>query len=586
MENLEYPSSIELLDSMMLAYRKISHNYFKNISGYHHDVRDIGLTYSNLYSKALVQPSELLKIYGFSLDYLNDFQDLYKSLRNNNQNADSKPIIEPQKGDKRFLDPDWNTCVYFNFIKQNYLLVSGLGQKIVDEIEMDEKLRKKLEFYTMQYISAFSPSNYVFTNPEVLKLAINTNGKSLFDGLKNLLKDLENGKITQIDNAAYKVGVDLAITKGDVIFENDLMQLIQYSPATKTVYELPLIIIPPWINKYYILDLQQKNSFVKFLVDQGITVFMISWRNPNPKMANLSFDDYVESGSLKAIEIVTNLFESKKVNMLGYCLGGTLLSITSSILSENKKNNPINSATFLASMVDFTDIGPMGDVIDGALIKKLERGELLHDGLLNGRDMETAFNLIRPNDLVWNYVIHNYLKGLKPDSFDVIYWTNDNTNLPGKMYVYYMKQMIFENKLSRPNGLQICNTTIDIGRINFPVFVIGLKDDNISPATTAFSTTELVNGPVEFILGESGHVMGVVNPPYKNKYGYYINGELGSGFEKWKNTASYFKGSWWPVWVDKLKKVSGSEIAASTFVGNEKRKVIESAPGRYVKEKC
>ena len=586
MENSEYPISIELMNSMMLAYRKISDNYLKNISGYHHDVRDIGLTYSNLYSKALVQPSELFKIYSFSLDYLNDFQDLYKSLFFNYQNLEAKLIIEPQKGDKRFLDPDWNARPYFNFIKQNYLLVSKLLQKTVGEIEIDEKLRKKLDFYTMQYISAFSPSNYVFTNPEVLKLAINTNGKSLFDGLKNLINDLENGKITQIDEAAYKVGVDLAITMGDVIYENDLMQLIQYVPSTNTVYELPLIIVPPWINKYYILDLQQKNSFVKFLVDQGITVFMISWRNPNPKMASLSFDDYVESVSLKAIEVVANIFESKKINMLGYCLGGTLLTITSSILSENKKSNPINSATFLASMVDFTDIGPMGDVIDGALIKKLERGELLHHGLLNGRDMETAFNLIRPNDLVWNYVIHNYLKGLKPRTFDVIYWTNDNTNLPGKMYVYYMKKMIFENKLSRPNGLHIFNTAIDVGRINFPVFVIGLKDDNISPAITAFATTELVNGPVEFILGESGHVMGVVNPPYKNKYGYYLNGELGNGFENWKNTASHFTGSWWPVWVDKLKKVSGSKLESSIFVGNKKHKVIESAPGRYVKEKC
>jgi polyhydroxyalkanoate synthase len=435
-------------------------------------------------------------------------------------------------------------------------------------------------------MSLFSPSNFLFTNPEVLKLAIDTKGKSLWDGFNYLVSDLEKGKITQTDNSAFEVGKNLGITPGTVVYENELIQLIQYTPTTKKVFETSLLIIPPWINKYYVLDLQPKNSFVKFLVESGITVFMISWCNPTDEMGKVTFDDYVTKGALSAIETANKISGSKKINTLGYCLGGTLLSVASSILATNKKENPINSATFLASMIDFSDIGPMGDIIDKALISKLERGELMHNGILNGADMETAFNLIRPNDLIWNYVVRSYLKGIKPTAFDVMYWTNDNTNLPAAMYVYYMRYMIFENKLSRKNALTINNTRIDIGKINVPVFVIGLRDDSISPAVTAFTTTDLVSGEVEFILGNSGHVMGAINPPSKKKYGYSLGGTLGKGFEEWKKTSRQFDGSWWTVWIERLAKLSGKEIAAPIKAGNETFKAIEPAPGRFVKEKC
>ena len=578
-------SIVELFNSFMHANQRVLHNYLKNVSGYHHDLRDISSTYSELFTKMFVHPTDMIKIYNLNLDFFKLQQDVWRQIFLDSKGGKTIEMIEPSKNDKRFIDADWSNIPYFSFIKQNYLFLSRLSKLIINEIAIDEKLKKKLNFYTSQYINAFSPSNFIFTNPEVLKLAIETQGKSLYDGLNNLVKDLEKGKITQTDENAFSVGNNLAITSGAVIFENELMQLIQYSPVTDKIHEIPLVIIPPWINKYYILDLQQHNSFVKYLIENGIMVFMISWRNPKSEMGNVSLDDYVSEGALKAIDISLNISESKKVNMLGYCLGGTLLSIATAILS-GKNNNPINSATFLASMIDFTDIGPMGDVIDGALIRKLERGELLHHGILNGHDMETAFNLIRPNDLIWNYVINNYLKGKEPSVFDVIYWTNDNTNLPADMYVYYMKHIILENKLSRKNALRICNTSIDVGKIKIQVFVIGLKEDNISPAITTFTTTELVNGPVEFILGESGHVMGVVNPPYKNKYGYYLNGNLGSGFEEWKSSAEYHKGSWWPVWTDKLIKLSGKEISAPLIMGNEDYPVIEPSPGKFVKEKC
>ena len=585
MQNSKYFNIAELVNSFMHANQRVLHNYLKNISGYHHDLRDISSTYSELYTKMFVHPTDMIKIYSLNLDFFKKQQDLWSQLFLDANSGEIKEMIEPNKNDRRFIDSAWSNNQYFSFIKQNYLFLSNLSKLIINEIETDEKLKKKLNFYTGQYINALSPSNFVFTNPEVLKLAIETQGKSLYDGLNNLVKDLEKGRVTQTDEDAFNVGFNLAVTPGAVIYENELMQLIQYTPTKGKVYEIPLVIIPPWINKYYILDLQQHNSFVKFLIENGLTVFIISWINPKAGNGNVSLDDYVTKGALKAIEIALNISESKKVNMLGYCLGGTLLSIASAILSA-QKDNPINSATFLASMVDFTDIGPMGDVIDGALIRKLERGELLHHGILNGHDMEIAFNLIRPNDLIWNYVINNYLKGKEPSIFDVIYWTNDNTNLPADMYVYYMKHIILENKLSRKNALRICNTSIDIGNIKFQVFVIGLKEDNISPAITAFTTTELVNGPVEFILGDSGHVMGVVNPPYKKKYGYYLNGKLGNGFEEWKLSSEYYKGSWWPIWTNKLIKFSGKEIIAPLTMGNNNYPIIEPSPGRFVKEKC
>ena len=576
----------ELMNCITIVNQRVTKNYFKNFSGYHHDLRDISLTYTNLITKMLVNPAEIMKIYSFNLDFLKTQQEVWRKIFIDSNNQENSSVIEPQEDDKRFLDPEWIKNPFFNFIKQNYLLVEKLSLQIINEVEVDEKVRKKLDFYVGQYMDAFSPTNFLLTNPEALKLAMETKGKSLLDGLNNLLKDLEKGRVTQTDESAFEVGKNLATTHGTVVYENELIQLIQYTPSTKKVFEKPLVIIPSWINKYYVLDLEPKKSLIKFLVGQGITVFIVSWRNPKPGMGHLKFDDYVGKGAIKAIEVAQNISGAEKVNTLGYCLGGTLLSVAASILSVNPKENPINSITFLASMVDFSDIGPMGDVINDALMRKLERGELVHDGIMDGADMETAFNLIQANNLIWNYVINNYLEGKKPSAFDVLYWTNDNTNLPGDMYKYYMRNMIFENKLSRKNALNICNTPIDIGRIDVPVFVIGFKQDIISPATTAFTTTELVKGPVEFIFGESGHVMGAINPPSKNKYGYYLNGKLGSGFEEWKKTAKYFEGTWWTPWVERLIKLSGKEVSAPLKAGNEKYKAIEPAPGRYVKEKC
>lgn len=581
--NFSFP---ELINNTLKISQRFCTNYLKNASGYHHDNRDIALTYIDYLSKVLIKPNQLTKVQQSYLTFFKEQQMLWQNIFTPPNSLAKLLPIPYDKVDRRFLAKEWSEYSYFNFIKQNYFLLEQLSKNIIEETEMDEKKKKKLEFYTEQYMDLLSPANFLATNPEALKHAMETHGKSLWDGFNNLTNDVEAGRITQVDASLFEVGTNLATTAGSVVFENELIQLIQYSSATTKTHEIPLLIIPPWINKFYILDINQQKSFVKFLVEQGITVYMISWRNPTTAMEHLMFDDYVTQGALKAIEVTQAIANVKKINTLGYCLGGTLLGVASAIVSVKKERNPINTATFLASMIDFSDIGPMGDVIDEALVKKLERGEMLNGGIMHGHDMERAFNLIRAGNLIWYYAVNNYLLGLNPSAFDIMYWTNDNTNLPAKMYIYYMRYMILENKLSKKNQLTICQTPIDIGKIEFPVIVVGLSEDYISPAKTTFVTTHLVNGQVEFILGGSGHVVGAINPPSKKKYGYYLNGNLGGSFEEWRNSANYFDGSWWTPFTERLIKHSGNEITAPQKEGNETYKIIEPAPGRYVKEKC
>lgn len=581
----------ELFNGIVKVNQHFIQNYFKNYSGYYHDNRDIAMTYSSFFARLLTNPREIMKVQDFYFEYLKDQQLLCKNAfidRYFSNDESAKKLLVSSKNDYNYnptMASYGDKYPYFDFLKENHLLTEKLALRIVKEIEMGESKKKKLGFYTKQYGELFSPANFLYTNWEAIELAIETKGESLWKGFNNFVRDVEIGRITQADESAFEVGKNLGTTSGSVIYENELIQLIQYKPTTKNVQEIPLLIIPPWINKFYILDLQPEKSFVKFMVDQGFTVFIISWRNPSPGMGYLTFDDYVNKGALQAIEIVESVSEVKKINVLGYCLGGTLVGVAASILGERKKP-VINTLTFLASMLDFSDIGPMGDVINGALVNKLERGELLKDGVMHGHNMERAFNLIRVKDLVWNYAIDNYLKGMPPAISDVMYWSNDNTNLPARMYIYYMKEMIFKNKLAQKNALQICDTPIDIGKIDVPVFIVAMKRDYISPPKTVFITSQLVSGPVEFILGESGHIMGAINPPIKNKYGYYLNGKLGNGFDEWQKTATFHEGSWWTAWSERLKEKSGKQIPAPKVLGNKIYMEIEQAPGRYVKERC
>ena len=594
MENQQNNAMADMAATFSKIGEQLMQDYMKSVAaGVKNDgLKDVFETYSEFTSQLIENPASNSKVQDLFKTFVSNQHELWKRIldRQLGLTKTYEPIIKPADTDKRFKAPEWDQApYYFDFIKQNYLLVSKLMTEVVTVVDMPTSSKKKLAFYTQQYLDALAPSNFAITNPEVLKLAQETNGASLIDGFKNFLTDFEKGGITQTDMSAFTPGKNLAITPGEVVFENELMQLIQYKSTTPQVYEKPLLVIPPWINKYYILDLRPENSFVKYVVDQGFTTFLISWKNPTTEggAAEITFDHYVEKAAIKAIEIIQSITGATKVNTVGYCLGGTLLGASLAVLgkTKSKAESPINTATFLAAMIDFSDVGPMGDIIDEKLVKTLEEGDIVKNGIMSGHDMEYAFNFIRANDLVWSFVVNSYLKGKAPAPFDVMYWTNDSTNLPAKMYLFYLRHMVFENKLSRKNALRICNTPIDIGKIDVPTFVIGLVEDHIAPAITAFTTTELVSGPVEFILGESGHVMGVVNPPTKKKYGYYVDGELEHGFQHWKDTAKYTKDSWWTIWTDKLGKKSGKLVPAPKKIGNAEFKAIEPAPGRYVLEK-
>lgn len=558
----------------------------ENVPSYIHATKDITNTFLSFTNKIAANPDEISKVQQTYLDFIQQQIELWKSMTERHKDNDYEPVIAPAKDDKRFCAPEWEEYPFhFDFIKQNYLLISQLMMGIVNAVELDDTTKKKLTFYTQLFVDALSPANFIATNPEAIKLAWETKGQSLIDGYKNLLADIEKGRITQTDSSTFEVGKNLAITPGGVVFENELIQLIQYTPANKKVKELPLLIIPPWINRYYILDLEPEKSYVKFAVDEGYTVFMISWRVPKGDMGHLTFDDYVEMGALKAIEVIRNIMGVEKINTLGYCIGGTLLGVVLAILRAKRKTF-VNSATFLATMLDFSDIGALGALVDEALVEKFEN-DLKDGGMLKGEDMSTSFNIIRANDLIWKYVVNNYLKGKKPTPFSILYWTNDNTNLPGKMYAYYLRNIVLENKLPQKNALTIADTPIDLSKIDMPAYVIGTSEDHISPCKTAFITTELLhpdNKDIEFVLGEAGHVVGIINPPSKNKYGHFINGKLGHGFEKWLETAKLQKGSWWKHWSNWLGGKSGKLIAPPAKLGNKEYPVIEPAPGRYVKE--
>lgn len=590
MEKIDQVNLQELVENITKVSQTIIQNFIENQSDNINGLKDISHAYGLLGEKIINEPQEMAKVQALYKKFSAKQQELLKQIaeRQFDHNKEHKPIISPAPGDKRFKAPEWEEApYYFDFVKQNYLLVSELMTEVVETVETDYYTKRKLNFYTKQYINAISPTNFAFTNPEVLKLAKETNGKSLMDGFNNFLSDIQKGKISQTDETIFEVGRDLACTPGSVVFENRLFQLIQYTPTTKKVHELPLMIVPACINKYYLMDMRPENSLVKYVVGEGITTFMISWKNASVEFKDILFDDYIEMGVFKAIEVVQAITKSHKVNTLGNCIGGTILGTAAAIMATktSKKDNPINSVSFLASMVDFSDIGPISDLVSHDFVIKLEQSDLIQKGFLKGDVMEAGFNIVRSNDLIWNCVINNYLKGQPAPPFDLLYWTNDNTNVPAKAFLYYLRSMILENKLSRKNALRICNTQVDIGKIDVPVYAIAFTEDHIAPPQSVFTTTELVSGNIEYILGGAGHVMGVTNAPIRNKYGYRVNGELHNGYEHWKKTAKNQEGSWWTYWTKNIIKLSGKQIPAPKKPGTTKYKLIEAAPGRYLKEK-
>lgn len=485
-------------------------------------------------------------------------------------------------GDRRFSAEEWSESPVFNYIKESYLIASNMLNKLVSQANLDEKNQAKLEFYTQQYIDAMSPTNFAATNPEVIQQAIETKGQSLLDGFQNLVGDIEKGRISMTDESAFKLGENIAVTEGAVIYQSDLMQVIQYTPTTEKVAERPLVIIPPCINKYYILDLQPHNSFVKYAVDQGNTVFLISWVNAGPEQASLSWDDYVESGILKAFDIAKEISGSPRVNAVGWCVGGTILASALSVLTS-RKNNIVASATFLTTLIDFEEPGDLGVFIDeeqiGSLMEKVKA-----EGVLDGKNLSTTFNMLRSNDLIWSYVVNNYLKGKAPAPFDILYWNSDPTNLPADMYEYYMRNMYLENNLSKPGKLCMCGESVDLTKVKTPCYFISTIEDHIAPWKSTFVATETFSN-MEFVLGASGHIAGVINPASKNRRNYWINGETGQGPDHWLETAEKVEGSWWNNWSPWLKKRGGKQIDAPKALGSSAYTELESAPGSYVKKR-
>ena len=496
----------------------------------------------------------------------------------------AKPVIEPDKTDRRFHAPEWQENPLFDYLKQYYLLTARWMMDMAETAHLDEGMKKKLVFYTKQYVDAMAPSNFVATNPEVLKLAFETKGESLTAGLKNFMEDMQKGRISMTDESHFAVGENLATADGAVVFENELFQLIQYAPLTETVAQLPLLIVPPCINKYYILDLQPENSYVRYAVRHGFTVFLMSWRNIPPELDKLTWDDYLERGVLQAVETTRSISGTAKINTLGFCIGGTLLACALAILKSRRKNH-VASATLLTTMLEYSDVGDIAVFVDDAYVDKRE-AELKDGGIVQGKELAMTFACLRANDLIWFFVVNNYLKGKTPDAFDLLYWNSDGTNLPGPMYAYYLRNLYQQNNMIKPGAMKVCGVSIDLGKINVPCYILATREDHIVPWKTAYASTKYLGGKCEFVLGASGHIAGVVNPHSKNKRNFWVGGGMTDNPDEWLEHAESRAGSWWSHWSEWLHQYGGAEVAARSTLGDAEHPIIEPAPGRYVKVRC
>ena len=520
---------------------------------------------------ALIPPERLAEI---QKEYFTEFSHL----------ATNPEAVEVK--DRRFSGKAWHSS-WSKMIAATYLLNSKHLLALAKAVDADEKTKTKILFTTEQMIDALSPSNFIATNPEVLENIISSQGQSIQNGIVNLLGDLKKGKVSQTDESAFEVGKNIATTEGQVVFRNDLFELIQYTPLTETVYERPYLMVPPCINKYYILDLQPDNSVVRYMVEQGHTVFLVSWKNPDASMSKITWDDYVGDGVIKAIEVAKDIGGTDQINVLGFCVGGTLTSTALAVLAARKKNY-VASLTLLTTLLDFSDTGILDVFIDEGMVKLREStigGEGGQFGMMSGLDLGNTFSFLRPNDLVWNYVVENYLKGNSPPPFDLLYWNGDSTNLPGPMYCWYLRHTYLQNELIKPGKLTVCGEKVDLGKITVPAYIYASHDDHIVPWKSAYESTHILKGKNRFVLGASGHIAGVINPPAKNKRHYFENNKLAKSADEWLAAAKDIKGSWWPNYAKWLEEFGGKKVMASKTFGNARYKKLEAAPGKYVKEK-
>jgi polyhydroxyalkanoate synthase len=492
-------------------------------------------------------------------------------------------VAQAQPGDKRFEAKAWTENPYFDYLKQSYLLASRYVEELVDAANLDPEVKARTRFAARQWVDAMCPANFPAMNPEALSQALQTGGESITRGMGNLLGDLRRGRISQTDETAFEVGRNVAVTPGEVIYENELIQLIQYAPTTQEVAARPLVMIPPCINKFYILDLRPENSLVAYAVASGHTVFMVSWRNVGPELGHLTWDDYLEKGVLAALRVAKEISRSDRVNALGFCIGGTLLGSALAVLAA-KKEELVSSATFLTAMLDFSEAGQLGVYVDAPSVASREAA-IGKGGILPGAELAQVFSSLRANDLVWPYVVRNYLMGERPRAFDLLYWNSDGTNLPGPMFCYYLRNTYLENRLSK-GELVNCGVSVDLSKIAVPVFVYSSREDHIVPWRAAYRTVGLVGGEKTFVLGASGHIAGVINPAGKvQRRSHWISENLAGDADSWLEGATEHQGSWWPRWMEWLSRHGGGKRKAPKAAGNVQFKPIEPAPGRYVKQR-
>ena len=494
-------------------------------------------------------------------------------------------VAAPEPGDRRFSSQAWSESPVYDYLRQSYLINAEFAAKLVELVPAEnDHARARMRFFTRQMVDALAPSNFAATNPDFIKTALATEGKSITAGLQNLLEDIGRGSISMTDAQAFAVGRNLAVTPGAVVFENDLMQLIQYAPLTDKVGQRPLVMVPPCINKYYILDLQAENSLVRYTLEQGNTVFMVSWINPKAEHAHLTWDDYIERGALTALRVAADICGVKQVNALGFCVGGTILASALAVASA-RGEDPAASLTLLTTLLDYSETGDLACFIDEASVAQRE-ASIGKGGLLRGVELASVFSSLRANDLIWQYVVGNYLKGGKPPAFDLLYWNADSTGLPGPFAAWYLRNLYLENNLRTPGRLKMCGASVDLGCLLMPAFLYASREDHIVPWKTSYLSRQLLGGSSTFVLGASGHIAGVINHPAKNKRSHWANESAAKDADEWLAGAREQQGSWWPRWAEWLSEYRGKQRSARVVPGNQRYQSIEAAPGRYVRERA
>jgi polyhydroxyalkanoate synthase len=546
------------------------------------DPFNLGQAFLEMTAKMIADPAKMMQA---QMSLWHDYMTLWQRTTQKLLGQESDAVIAPAKDDRRFKDAAWDENTVFDYIKQSYLLTARWLQATVNDVDgLDDRNAKKVDFYTRQFVDAMAPSNFVLTNPEVLRTTIESGGENLVKGLENMLKDLERGKgqlrISMTDYDAFQVGKNIAVTPGKVVYRNELIELIQYTPTTAEVYKRPLMIVPPWINKFYIMDLREKNSFLKYAVDQGYTVFVMSWVNPDEKLANKSFEDYMVDGPLASLDVIKKITGEDEVSSVGYCLGGTLLASTLAYMAT-KGDDRIKNATFFTTMLDFAEAGELSVFIDEEQISMLE-DQMSKRGFLDGSQMATTFNMLRANDLIWSFVVNNYLLGKDPFPFDLLYWNSDSTRMPAAMHSFYLRNMYQHNKLIQNGGITLKGVPIDLTKVKTPSYFLSAREDHIAPWKSTYSGTQFFTGPVKFVLAASGHIAGVINPPAGNKYCFWTNPKLPKNPDAWLQAATQTPGSWWNDWSAWVSKQAPEKVPART-PGSADCPAIEDAPGSYVK---